>query len=51
MIDMEIIPAKIAIIFGLITLRKIIISGVDIATIAIIKASEVPMGMPFSTRA
>ena len=44
-------PAKIAMSFGLMTLRRIIISGVDIATIDIMKASAVPMGNPFSTKA
>ncbi len=50
-IDTATIPAKIAISLGLMTLRKIISSGAEIATIDIMNAKAVPMGNPFSTRA
>ncbi len=50
-IDTVTIPTKIAINLGLITFRRIIISGVDIATMDIMKANAVPIGKPFSTKA
>ena len=47
---MVIMEIKIAKSFGLSIFRKIIISGIDNAVTAIIKASVVPIGKPFSTR-
>ncbi len=51
MMDTVTIPVKIAISLGLMTFRKIISSGVEIATIDIINARAVPIGKPFSTKA
>jgi hypothetical protein len=44
-------PTKTPISCGFKTLRRIIISGSERAVTAIIKASTVPMAMPFSCRA